>query len=154
MPEFRKQYFYSLVFIDINRIEVEEEVRDFYMPITKNSMEKHREYFPSLVNVMEPSVNFFKSNDGKSSMATFYGYERMIESPVDERYEEGENLWFTILELLLGFVRTMRKSHEFELYAYGMASNEGEFGWFSYPNNKTIPAEEIYEIFPKEYITI
>jgi len=154
MPEFRNRYFYSLVFIDINRIDVEEEVRDFYMPITKNSMEKHQQFFPSLVNVMEPSVNFFKSKDGRSSMATFYGYERIIESPVDEKYEEGKDLWFTILELLLGFVGTMRKSHEFELYGYGMACNEGEFGWFSYPNSETIPAEEIYEIFPREHITI
>ena len=154
MPDIRNRYYYSLIFIDITKLEVEEEVRDFYMPITKNSMEKHRQFFPSLVDVMEPSVNFFESNDGRSSMATFYGYERMIESLVDENDEEGKNLWFTILELLLSFVGTMRKSHEFELYAYGMAFNDGEFGWFSHPNSETIPTEEIYEKFRREYITI
>jgi len=154
MPEIRKRYFYSLVFTDINRIDVEEEVRDFYMPITKNSMGKHRQMFPSLVDVMEPSVNFFKSNDGKSSMATFYGYERKMDEPVDEGDEEGLNLWLTILELLISFVRTMRKSHEFEFFGYGMAYGDEEFGWFSYPNNEQIPAEEVYKIFPREHITI
>ena len=89
MSGLTKQYYYSLIFIDINRVEVEEEVRDFYLPITKNSMEKHQQYFPSLANVMEPSVNFFKSNDGRSCMATLYGYERRIEDPVDEQDEEG-----------------------------------------------------------------
>ncbi|MBA7539020.1 hypothetical protein ES705_31298 [subsurface metagenome] len=154
MPGFKKQYYYSLIFIDINRVEVEEEVRDFYLPITKNSMEKHQQYFPSLVNVMEPSVNFFKSNDGKSCMTTLYGYERRIEDQVDKQDEEGQNVWLTILDLLLGFVGTMRKSHEFELYAYGMASDEGEFGWFLCSTGKEVPAEQIYNIFPKEYVTI
>jgi len=154
MSEFKKQYFYSLIFIDINRVEVEEEVRDFYLPITKNSMEKHQQYFPSLANVMKPSVNFFKSNDGKSCMTTLYGYERRIEDQVDKQDEEGQNLWLTILDLLLGFVGNMRKSHEFELYAYGMASDEGEFGWFLYSTGKEVPAEQIYNIFPKEYVTI
>lgn len=154
MSGFKKQYFYSLIFMDINRVDMEEEVRDFYLPITKNSMEKHQQYFPSLVNVMEPSVNFFKSNDGRSCMATLYGYERRIEDPVEKQDEEGQNLWLTILDLLLGFVGTMRKSHEFELYAYGMASDEGEFGWFLYSTGKEVPAEQIYNIFPKEYITV
>ncbi len=112
MSGIKKQYFYSLIFLDIIRVEVEEEVRDFYLPITKNSMEKHQQYFPSLANVMEPYVNSFKSNDGRSCMATLYGYERRIEDPVDEQDEEGQNLWLTILDLLLGFVGTMRKSHE------------------------------------------
>jgi len=154
MSGFKKQYFYSLIFIDINRDEVEEEVRNFYFPITKNSMEKHQQYFPSLDKVMEPSLNFFKSNDGRSCMATFYGYERRIEEANDEEFEEGQNLWFTILDLLLGFVGTMRKSHEFELYAYGMASDEGEFGWFLYSTGNKVPAEQIYNIFPKEAVTI
>ncbi len=92
MSGFKKRYFYSLIFLDINRVEVEEDVRDFYLPITKNSMEKHQQYFPSLANVMEPSVNFFKSNNGRSCMAMFYGYERMSEKPVDENNEEGQNL--------------------------------------------------------------
>ncbi|MEE9378419.1 MAG: hypothetical protein V3V33_10325 [Candidatus Lokiarchaeia archaeon] len=87
-------------------------------------------------------------------MATLYGYERRIEDPVDEQDEEGQNLWLTILDLLLSFVGTMRKSHEFELYAYGMASDEGEFGWFLYSTGDEVPAEEIYKRFPKEYITI
>ena len=151
MSGFKKQYFYSLIFIDINRVEVEEEVRDFYLPIAKNSMEKHQQYFPSLANVMDPSVNFFKSNDGRSCMATLYGYERRIEDRVNE---EGQNLWLTILDLLLSFVGTMRKSHEFELYAYGMAFDEGEFGWFLYSTGNEVPAEQIYNIFPKEYVTI
>ncbi len=133
---------------------MEEEVRDFYLLITKNSMEKHQQYFPSLAKVMEPSVNFFKSNDGRSCMATLYGYERKIEDTVDDRDEEGQNLWLTILDLLLGFVGTMRKSHEFELYAYGMASNEGEFGWFLYSTGNEVPADQIYNRFPKEYVTI
>jgi len=89
MPGFKKQYFYSLIFRDINRDEVEEEVRDFYLPITKNSMEKHQQYFPFLEKIMEPYVNFFKSNDGKSCMATLNGYERRKEDPVDEQDEEG-----------------------------------------------------------------
>ena len=88
---------------------------------------------------MHPPVNFFKSNDGKGSMATLYGYERKIENPVDDQDEEGQKLWFTILDLLLGFVGTMRKSHEFELYAYGMAANEVEFGWFLYSTGKQVP---------------
>ena len=117
-------------------------------------MEKHQQYFPTLANVMQPSVNFFKSNDGKGSMATLYGYERKIENPVDDQDEEGQKLWFTILDLLLGFVGTMRKSHEFELYAYGMAINEGEFGWFLYSTGKQVPAEHVYNIFPKEYVPL
>ena len=154
MPGFKKQYYYSLIFIDIHRFEVEEEVRGFYLPITKNSIEKHQQFFPSLASVMEPSVNFFKSYDGKSCMATLYGYERWIEEPVDEQDEEGQNLWLTILDLILSFVGTMRKSHEFELCAYGMASDEGEFGWFLYSTGDKVPAEQIYNKFPKEYVTI
>ncbi len=65
-----------------------------------------------------------------------------------------KELWFTILDLLLGFVGTMRKSHEFELHAYGMATNEGEFGWFLYFTRTKVPTEQIYNNFPKEYITI
>ena len=87
-------------------------------------------------------------------MATLYGYERRIEDSVDKQYEERHNLWLTILDLLLGFVGTMRKSHEFELYTYGMASDEGEFGWFLYSTGSEAPAEQIYNIFPKEYVTI
>jgi len=132
MTVFKKQYYYSLIFVNINRDEMEEEVRDFYLPIMKNSMEKHQQYFPSLANIMEPSVNFFMSNDGISCMATFYGYERRIEDHFNKQDEEGQNLWFTIHDLLLGFVGTMGKSHEFELNTYGMAFDEGEFGWFLY----------------------
>jgi len=154
MTVFKKQYFYSLIFVDINRDEMEEEVRDFYLPIAKNSIGKYQQHFPSLNNVMEPSINFFNNNDGKSCMTTFYGYERRIEDPVDDQDEEGQNLWLTILELLPGFVGTMRKSHEFELYAYGMAFDEEEFGWFLYSTGGEIPAEQIYSVFPKEYVTI
>ena len=64
-------------------------MRDFYLPITKNSMEKHEQYFPSLVNVMEPSVNFLKTNNGRSCMATLYSYERRKEDRFDE---EGRKL--------------------------------------------------------------
>ncbi len=39
-----KLYYYSLIFTDIIRPELEEEMRDFYLPITKNSMEKHKFY--------------------------------------------------------------------------------------------------------------
>ena len=134
--------------------EVEEEVRDVYLPIIKNSMEKHKQWFPSLSDIMEPSVNFFKSNNGESCMAAFYGYERWIEEPIDEQDDDGQNLWFTFLELILSFVGTMRKSHEFILFAYGMAFDEGEFGWFLYSTNEQIAAEEIYKQFPKEYVTI
>jgi len=154
MTVFKKQYYFSLIFVNINRDEVEEEVRDFYLPITKNSMEKYQQYFPSLDSVMEPSVNFFKSNEGRSCMATFYGYERRIEDHVNKQdEEEGQNLWFTILELILGFVGTMRKSHEFELYAYGMAFDNGEFGWFLYSTSNEVPAEQIYNLFPEEDVT-
>jgi len=104
MPGFKKQYFYSLIFIDINRFEVEEEVRDFYLTITKNSMEKQQQFFLSLANIIEPSGNFFKINDGKSCMATLYGYECRIEDSIDDQDEEGKNLWLTILDLLLDFV--------------------------------------------------
>ena len=38
---------------------------------------------------MHPPENFFKSNDGKGSMATLYGYECKIEKPVDDQDEEG-----------------------------------------------------------------
>jgi len=38
------------------------------------------------------------------------------------------------------------------LYAYGMAVDEGEFGWFLYSTDKQVPAEQIYKIFPKEFI--
>jgi hypothetical protein len=38
MPVVRSHYYHSLIFIIINRDEVEEEVRDFYLPITKNLM--------------------------------------------------------------------------------------------------------------------
>ncbi len=151
MPGFKKQYYYSLIFIDVNRDEVEEEVRDFYLPITKNSMDKHQQLFPSLANVMEPSVKFFNNNDGNGCMATHYGYKRRIEDPVDDQDEKGQKLWITILDLLLGFVGTMRKSHELELYAYGMAFDEGEFGWFLYSTGNKV---KIYNIFPKEYVTI
>jgi len=48
----------------------------------------------------------------------------------------------------------MRKSHEFELIAYGMRVNEGEFGWFLYSNGKQVPAEHVYNIFQKEYVTL
>jgi len=48
----------------------------------------------------------------------------------------------------------MRKSHEFELYAYGMAVNEGEFGWLLYSTGKQVPAEHVYNIFPKEYVPL
>ncbi|KKM83333.1 hypothetical protein LCGC14_1310510 [marine sediment metagenome] len=92
MTVIEKQYYYSLIFTKISRPDVEEEVRDFYLPLTKNSLEKHQQYFPTLANVMEPSVNFFKSNDGKGSMATLYGYKRKIENPVDDQDEEGQKL--------------------------------------------------------------
>jgi hypothetical protein len=68
--------------------------------------------------------------------------------------EEGQNLWLTVLELILGFVSTMRKSHEFELYAYGMAFDDGEFGWFLHSTGDEMPAEQIYSQFPREFITL
>ena len=149
-----KKYFFSLIFTKVDRLDMEEEIVDFYFPITKNSMQKHQQFYPTLGGVMDPIANFFENKDGLNCMATIYGYERHLTSSYDDKFEEGQELWFTIIELLLSFVRTMQKTHEFELFAYGMASNEGEFGWFSYPNNITIPTEEIYEKFPREYITI
>ncbi|HEC39499.1 hypothetical protein LCGC14_0802240 [marine sediment metagenome] len=43
----------------------------------------------------------------------------------------------------------MRKTHEFELFAYGMAFGEGEFGWFSYSNGDELPSEQIYNNIDK-----
>ncbi len=153
MSVYEKHYYYSLVFKNIKKFEVEEEVRDFYLPITKNSMEKHQQLFPSLVEVMEPSVKFFDNTEGEGCMTTHYGYKRRIEVSVDVQDEEGQKLWMTILDLLLGFVGIMGKSHEFELYAYGMAFDEREFGWFLYSTGAKVSAEQIYKNFPKEYIS-
>ena len=104
MVVYKKYYYYSLIFTDINRFRIEEEIRGFYLPITKNSMEKHKQFFPSLADILEPSAKFFKSNDGRSCMATLYGYERIGEIPANGWDEEGQNLWLTILELILSFV--------------------------------------------------
>ena len=140
--------------MDIDRLDMEGEIRDFYLPITKNSLEKHQQYFTSLARVMKPTVNFFKNNEGASCMATLYGYELRIDNSVDDQDEEGQKLWIPILDLILSFVGTMRKSHEFKLYAYGMAFDEGEFGWFLYSTGVEVPAEHIYKIFLKDYDTI
>jgi len=135
---------------------MEEEIVDVYFPLTKNSMQKHQQYYPTLGGVMDPIVCFFESKDGLSCMATIYGYERHLTSSYDDRYEEGQDLWFTIIELLLGFVGTMRRSHEFEfeLYAYGVADDERKFKWILHSTGHEIPAEKVYSQFPKKYVTL
>ena len=133
---------------------MEEEIIDFYFPITKNSMQKHQQFFPTLGSVMDPVARFFKSKDGLNCMATIYGYERHLTSSYDDKFEEGQELWFTIIELLLGFVGTMQKTHDFELYAYGVADDERNYKWISHPTRLEIPAEKVYSQFPKEFVNI
>ena len=133
---------------------MEEEIIDFYFPITKNSMQKHQQFFPTLGAVMDPIVLFFESKDGLNCMATIYGYERHLMSSYDDKFEEGQELWFTIIELLLSFVGTMQKSHDFELYAYGVADDERNYKWILYSTGREILAEKVYSQFPKVYVTI
>lgn len=65
---------------------MEEEIVDFYFPLTKNSMQKHQQFFPTLVGVMDPVVSFFESKDGLNCMATIYGYERDLTSSYDDKF--------------------------------------------------------------------
>ena len=77
-----------------------------------------------------------------------------LTSSYDDRFEEGQELWFTIIELLLSFVGTMQKTHDFELYGYGVADDYRNYNWILYSTGNEIPAEEVYKQFPREYITI
>ena len=153
--KFKKQYFFSLIFTDVDRFEFEEEIRDFYFPIIKHSIGQHREIFPSLGKVLDPKLNFFKSKNGKKCMATLYGYERQFDVPYDDTFEEGQYFWLMIIDLLLGFVETMRRSHDynFTLHAYGMADDERRYGWILNSTGEEITTSEIYNLFPKEFIT-
>ena len=153
-PKYIKKYFFSLIFTKIDRLAMEEEILDFYFPITKNSMQKHQQFYPTLGGVMDPMANFFESKDGLNCMATVYGYERHLMSSYDDRFEEGQELWFTIIELLLSFVRTMQKTHDFELYGYGVADDDRNYMWILHSTGDEILAEEVYRQFPREYITI
>lgn len=132
---------------------MEEEIMDFYFPITKNSMQKHQQFYPTLGKVMDPIVNFFESKDGLKCMATMYGYERHLTSSSDDKLEEGQELWFRILELLLSFVGTMQQTHDFELYAYGVADNERKYKWILHSTRDEISAEKVYSQFPKEFVS-
>ena len=67
---------------------MEEEIIDFYFPITKNSIQKHQQFYPTLGGVMDPIVRFFESKEGLNCMATIYGYERHLTSSYDDRFEE------------------------------------------------------------------
>ena len=127
-------------------------MRVFYLPITKKAMEQRKQFFPSLSGVMNPLVKFFQNLDNRGCIATLYGYEREVTVPVEDQDREGQELWITILELILSFVGTMRNTHEFELYAYGMAFDDGYYGWFDPPTKAQIAAEEVYALFPKKFI--
>ena len=87
-------------------------------------------------------------------MSTIYGYERYTSRDLVDKYEEGMDLWFKIIELLLSFVGTMQKTHDFDFYAYGVADVEGIYKWMLNSTKHEISAEEIYSEFPKEYVTI
>lgn len=87
-------------------------------------------------------------------MATIYGYERYLTSSYDDKFEEGQELWFTIIELLLSFVRTMQKTHDFELYGYGVADDERNYKWILHSTGREIPAEKVYSQFPEEFVII
>jgi hypothetical protein len=153
MERVKKTYHYTLIFRDIDRFEVEEDVRDVYFPITKKAMEQRKQFFPSMTEVMEPRVNFFHSHDNQNCMAALYGYVREVKLPLeDEGDREGQELWITILQLILSFVGTMQNTHEFELYAYGMAFDESEYGWFDPLTKDQINTEDVYQIFPKKYL--
>jgi hypothetical protein len=152
MPSIKKVYHYTLIFTDIDPAEVEEEVRDFYLPVTRHAIEQRKEFFPSLNRAVEPSVNFFQNHDGRSCMTSLYGYERKVSVPVEDDDKEGRELWITILELILSFVGTMRNTHDFELYSYGMAFDEGEYGWFDPATKTQISPEEVYYLFPKKFL--
>ncbi len=133
---------------------MEEEIIDFYFPITKNSMQKHQQFFSTLGGVINPVACFFESKDGLKCMATIYGYEHHLPSSYDDKFEEGQELWFTIIELLLSFVRTMQKTHDFELYAYGVADAERNYKWILHTTGCEIPAEKFYSQFPKKHVTL
>ena len=153
-PKYILKYFFSLIFTKIDSLSMEEEIIDFYFPITKNSMQKHKQFYPTLGGVMDPIAHFFESKDGLKCLATIYGYERHLTSSYDDKFEEGQELWFTIIELLLSFVRTMQKTHDFELYAYGVADNERKYKWILYSTGGEIPADKVYSQFPKEDVII
>ena len=153
-PKYVLKYYFSLIFTKVDRLDMEEEIIDFYFPITKNSMQKHQQFYPTLGGVMDPMANFFESKDGLNCIATIYGYERHLTSSSDDKLEEGQELWFRILELLLSFVGTMQQTHDFELYAYGVADDDRNYKWMLYSKGHEIPAEEVYRQFPREYVTI
>jgi len=153
MPSVKKFYHYTFIFTNIDRFQIEEELRDFYIPVTKKAMEQRKQFFPSLIGVMEPRVNFFQSHDNRGCMAALYGYEREVAVPIEDQDREGQELWITILELILSFVATIRNTNEFELYAYRMAFDEGEYGWFDPPTKAQINTEEVYKLFPKKFLT-
>ena len=117
-------------------------------------MQKHQQFYPTLGEVMDPIVNFFESKDGLKFMATIYGYERHLTSSCDDKFEEGQELWFTTIELLLSFVGTMQKTHDFEFYAYGVADNERNYKWILHSTGHEILAEKVYSQFPKEFVNI
>lgn len=58
------KYYFSLIFTSVNRLDMEEEIIDFYFPITKNSMQKHKQFYPTLGGVMAPIVRFFEKYGG------------------------------------------------------------------------------------------
>jgi len=115
-------------------------------------MQKHQQFFPTLGGVMNPIVHFFEIKEGLNCMATIYGYERHLTSSYDDKFEEGQELWFKIIKLLLSFVGTMQQTHDFELYAYGVADSERKYKWILHSTGHEIPAEKVYSQFPKEYI--
>lgn len=152
MSSVKKIYHYTFLFTDIDKFEVEEEVCDVYLSLTKKAMEQRKQFFPSFVRVLEPNVNFFQSNDNRGCMAILYGYEREVPVPVEDQDMEGQELWFTILQLILSFVGTMRNTHEFELYAYGMTFDDGEYGWFDPATKNQIDPQDVYSRFPKKFL--
>ena len=48
----------------------------------------------------------------------------------------------------------MQKTHDFELYTYGVADSERNYKWILYSTGREIPAEKVYNQFPKEYVNI
>jgi len=153
-PKDIKKYFFSLIFTKVDRLAMEEEIIDFYFPITKNSMQKHQQFYPTLGRIMDPIAHFFERKDGLNCMATIYGYERHLTSSYDDKFEEGQELWFKIMELLLSFVGTMQKTHDFELYGYGVADDERNYKWILHSTGREIPAEKVYSQFPEEFVII
>jgi len=47
-----------------------------------------------------------------------------VELFIDDKDERRLDLWFTVLDLIHGFVGPMHKTNEFELQAYGMVFRE------------------------------